>query len=297
MTQRPAIDTALALRREGEAAASSLPPLLVAAEHLASTVQMGGHGRRRAGAGAEFWQFRPAHEGDEARLIDWRRSARSDLQIIRDREWQAAQSVHLWVDDAASMQFSGAKARPEKSARARLLALALAVLMIRAGERVGLAGPLAPPRPGKAQLMQLAALLSAEGAGADYGVPEASAIIARSRAVFMSDFMGDPGPVQSALGALADRGVNGVMLQVLDPVEEEFPFDGRTIFESIGGTLRYETRQAGDLRSRYRDRLAERRALLASLARSAGWQFSTHHTGESAQAALLWLYAALERRR
>jgi len=169
--------------------------------------------------------------------------------------------------------------------------------MIRAGERVGLAGPLAPPRPGKAQLMQLAALLSAEGAGADYGAPEAAAILARSRAVFLSDFMGDPTPVKAALGVLADRGVSGVMVQVLDPVEEEFPFDGRTIFESIGGTLRFETRQAADLRQRYRDRLNARRDLLATLAHAAGWQFSTHHTGQPAQAALLWLYAALERRR
>lgn len=297
MTQPPDIAAALTLRREGEAAASSLPLLLVAAEHLAATVQMGGHGRRRAGTGAEFWQFRPAHAGDEARLIDWRRSARSDLQIIRDREREAAQSVHLWVDDAASMRFSGAKTRVEKSARARLLALALAVLMIRAGERVGLAGPLAPPRPGKAQLMQLAALLSAEGAGADYGSPEATAILARSRAVFLSDFMGDPTPVKAALGVLADRGVSGVMVQVLDPVEEDFPFDGRTIFESVGGTLRFETRQAADLRQRYRDRLNERRDLLATLAHAAGWQFSTHHTGQPAQSALLWLYAALERRR
>jgi uncharacterized protein (DUF58 family) len=78
-------------------------------------------------------------------------------------------------------------------------------------------------------------------------------------------------------------------------VEEDFPFDGRTIFESVGGTLSFETRKAGDLCARYRDRLAERRARLAGLAQAAGWQFSTHHTGAPAQGALLWLWAALER--
>lgn len=296
MKQPAEIGPALTLRREGEGAASALPPLLVAAEHLAATVQMGGHGRRRAGSGDEFWQYRSALAGDEARMIDWRRSARSDQQIIRDREWQAAQSVHLWVDDSASMRFSGAPTRPEKSARARLLALALAVLMIRAGERVGLAGPLAPPRPGKAQLMRLAGLLSSTGSEVDYGAPVAATLSPHARAVFLSDFLGDPAAVEAALATAADRGVTGVMLQVLDPVEEDFPYDGRTIFESIGGTLSFETRKAGDLRARYLDRLAERRARLATLAQSAGWQFSTHHSGEPAQAALLWLYAALERR-
>ncbi len=84
-------------------------------------------------------------------------------------------------------------------------------------------------------------------------------------------------------------------MQVLDPIEEAFPFDGRVIFESMAGSLRHETRKAGDLRARYTARLAERRAHLADLARTAGWQFGTHHTGEPAAAALLWLYAALER--
>jgi uncharacterized protein (DUF58 family) len=289
---------ALALRREGEGLAQALPALLVAAEHLASTVQMGGHGRRRPGMGEEFWQYRPSHSGDSPRMIDWRRSARSDLEYVRDREWQAAQSVHLWVDDSASMRYSGADTRPEKGSRARVLALALSVLMIRAGERVGLAGPSAPPRPGRAQLMHLAARLSEIPAEVpDYGAPEVTHLAAQSRAVFLSDFLGDPAPLEAALGALADRGVTGVLMQVLDPMEEDFPFDGRTIFESMGGGLAYETRKAGGLRARYRERLAERRDRLGHLARQAGWQFMTHHTGETAQAALLWLYAGLERAR
>ena len=95
----------------------------------------------------------------------------------------------------------------------------------------------------------------------------------------------------------ADRGVRGVIFQILDPTEEAFPFDGRTIFESMGKTLRHETLKAGDLRDRYLDRLAERKARLADLAAATGWQYECHHTGDSAQASLLWLYGALERKR
>ncbi|WP_417808312.1 DUF58 domain-containing protein [Thioclava sp.] len=292
---------ALALRREAETAASALPPLLVAAEQLAATVQMGVHGRRRAGTGEEFWQYRPAHSGDEARFVDWRRSGRSDAQYVREREWQLAQSVHLWVDDAASMSFTGAEsgraARVTKSERARVLALALSVLMIRGGERVGLTGVAAPPRPGRAQLMALAALLSAPNAQVDYGSPQVAGVVTQSRAAFLSDFLGDLEPIERALGQLADRNATGVMLQVLDPDEEAFPYDGRTIFQSMSGALVHETRKAGDLRARYLDRLAARRDALTRLAQSAGWQFSTHHTGDPAQSALLWLYSALGRGR
>ncbi len=285
----------LALRSEAETLASPLPALLAEAEHLATAVLLGEHGRRRAGVGDTFWQYRPAQPYDEARSIDWRRSARSDSNFVQDKEWQIAQSIILWVDQAASMSFRSDDNLPTKGQRARTLGMATAILLIRGGERVGLTGLRLPPRSGEAQLMQMAQLLSTQD-DADYGAPEAQGMLPHSRALFISDFMGDMAPVEAALLRAADRGVRGALLQVLDPQEEAFPFDGRTIFESMSGTLSHETLKAGDLKTRYLDRLAERKDRLAHLARTTGWQYSTHHTGESAAAALLWLYGALERR-
>ena len=290
-TAAPASDADL--RSRAEALGQTLPPLLAEAEMLASTVMMGEHGRRRAGLGDEFWQYRPAHQGDSARMIDWRRSARSDAHFVREREWQAAQSVTIWVDPAKSMSFTGDRSRAPKADRARLLGLALAVLLLRGGERVGLAG-LAAPRAGRAQLLRLAARLSGEDAGEDYGAPVTEGMAGHGRGVFLSDFLGDLSGIEAGLARAADRGVKGVLIQTLDPAEEEFPFDGRTIFESMGGTLRHETQRAGDLRTRYLARLAERKDRLAHLARAVGWHFTTHHTGAPAQSALLWAYLALE---
>lgn len=281
------------LRRAAEALADPLPPLLAEASHLAATVHLGEHGRRRPGMGNEFWQYRPAHAGDSARMIDWRRSARTDGHFVREKEWQAAQSVQFWVDPAQSMAFRGDDGRATKRERAATLALALAVLLVRGGERVGMADATMPPRSGEVQLSRLAARLADEASQADYGTPEARALLTGARALFVSDFLGDPTAIEAALTEAADRGVRGALVQVLDPVEESFPFDGRTIFESMSGALRYETRKAGSLRNRYLDRLAERKDRLATLARRTGWQFTTHHTDGSASAALLWLYHAI----
>ena len=281
------------LRARAEALGQTLPPLLAEAEMLAATVMLGEHGRRRAGLGDEFWQYRPAHQGDSARMIDWRRSDHSDAHFVREREWQAAQSVTLWVDPAKSMTFTGDKGRAPKGDRAKLLALALAVLLLRGGERVGPAG-MASPRSGRTQMLRLAARLAGEEAGEEYGAPETEGMVSHGRAVFLSDFLGDLTAVEAGLARASDRGVKGILIQILDPAEEEFPFDGRTIFESMGGTMRHETQRAGDLRDRYLARLAERKDRLAMLARAVGWHFTTHHTGYPAQSALLWAYAALQ---
>ncbi len=283
------------LRARAEALTGPLPPLLAAAEHLATTVLLGEHGRRRPGLGDEFWQYRPARPGDEHRMVDWRRSARSDAHYVREKEWQAAQSVVIWPDNAQAMRFASSKDLPTKALSARIIALATAVLLIRGGERVGLTDLELPPRSGPLQLLRLAEALSREDEALDYGAPETRGMPAHSRAVFLSDFLGDIAPVEHALTRAADKGVKGAILQILDPQEEAFPFDGRTIFESVGGTLSHETRKARDLRDRYLDRLAARKDVLQSLARTTGWQYHCHHTDRPGTAALLWLYQALER--
>ena len=288
----PAEATATRLRAHAETEAAALPPLLARARHLAGAVLLGEHGRRRAGMGDDFWQYRPAQPGDSRRLIDHRRSAMGDVQFVREREWQIAQSVMLWVDQGASMRFASKPDLPLKIDRARLLALATAILLVRGGERVGLTGTTLPPRRGNSQIIRLAEMFSTD-AEEDYAPPEHRAMIPSARALFISDFMGDVSEVKLALTKAADRGVRGVLMHLLDPSEEEFPFKGRTIFESVGGTLSHETLKANDLRDRYLERLANRKAELQSLCQITGWQYGLHHTDTSAQSALLWLYSAL----
>ena len=126
--------------RRAEALGARLPPLQVAAARVAATVWQGVHGRRRAGVGEGVWQFRPYLAGDEARRIDWRKSARADGLIVRETEWEAAQTVCLWRDGSPSMHWRSKAAAEEKGARADLLLLALAALLLRGGERVRLLG-------------------------------------------------------------------------------------------------------------------------------------------------------------
>ncbi len=152
-----------------------------------------------------------------------------------------------------------------------------------------------PPRGGTAQLMRMAQALMDGHEPGDYGAPQPQMMPMGSRAVFLSDFFGDMAAIEAALGRAADREVRGALVQVLDPDEEVFPYDGRTVFESMTGAIRFETLKAKSLRDAYLARLAERKAHLQELCRRTGWRYHLHHTNQPAEPTLLWLYRALEK--
>jgi len=283
------------LRRDAEKISGSLPPLLIEAERLVSTLAIGVHGRRRTGVGETFWQYRQAEPGDSLTDIDWRRSAGSDQLFIRETEWEAAESVLIWCDRARAMDFRSDGVAWTKADRARLLGLATAVLMTRGGERSGLLGTEAErPRAGERQLVRIAALLGAPAHDApDFGAPPKGLMPRAGKAVFFSDFMGPRNDVFPALLDAAGQGTGGVFVMILDPIEEEFPFHGRTRFESVGRSVRHETDQATSLREGYLARLAERREDLSTVAGRAGWRLIVHRTDESPRKPLVKLHAIL----
>ena len=129
----------LSLRRKSEDAAASLPALMIRAERAASSVFHGEHAQRHAGPGEKFWQFREYDASDRLQDIDWRQSGKTDRLFIRQKERQLPQSALIWTCAAPSMDFSSSH-NPTKSECGKILALSLAILMTRAGERVGAMG-------------------------------------------------------------------------------------------------------------------------------------------------------------
>ncbi len=276
-------------RQAAEQLASKLPPLMVDAERVAATVVQGVHGRRRVGQGEAFWQFRRYQPGDQASTIDWRLTARGRHVFVRENEWEAAQSVWLWRDASASMDYSSGRARPPKRRRAELLLLATAALLLRGGERVALLGGRAPAA-GRATLGRLALALAADTAAdlpASIGVPRYGQV------VLIGDFLAPLDVLHAAIGSYAARGVHGHLLQVLDPAELTLPFQGRVRFDGMEAEGSLIVRRTEALRGAYAERLEAHCAGLAELARAAGWSYARHSTEATPESALLWLYMAL----
>lgn len=272
-----------------KAASAHLPELLVDAKRVAATVAAGWHGRRRPGPGETFWQFRPFDFGEPARRIDWRRSARDDTLLVREREWESAHTVYLWVDRSASMRACSKLAMQSKEDRAVVLTLALADLLGRGGERIGfLGGP--PPAARRNAADRLAEHLAETPAG---DLPASPQVRRSSDVVLVSDFLDPMEHLAPTFQALAASGCRAHLVQVLDPVEERFPFGGRTRFVDPESGLALLVGKAEAWRTSYQDTLAAHKAALAWEARRLGSGLILHHTDHPAAPALLALRNAL----
>lgn len=285
------------LERDAHALADKLPDLLIEADRIAQTVAHGIHGRRRAGPGETFWQFRTYESQDSAQLIDWRRSASSDHLYVREREWEAAHTVWLWPDLSPSMAFRSHLADVTKRDRALILMLAAAELLVRGGERVGLLG-LTPPTSSRRAATRIAEAIASH-AGAPQlaaGRPSSARVSRFSGLVLISDFLDPIDELRESMEALAAGGATGHLVQVLDPAEETLPYEGRTEFLPSEGGEAWIADRAESLRTRYQARLEAHRQALQDLALRLGWSFLVHHTDRPPTEPLLTLVMRLEGR-
>jgi uncharacterized protein (DUF58 family) len=297
--RQPGTGAAAPLRIRAEQTAASLPPLLVAAERVAATVAQGVHGRRRVGQGEAFWQFRQYQPGDAAARIDWRESAKSQRLYVRETEWEAAQSVWLWRDPSASMDYSSAGYFsggdwPTKRERAELILVALASLLVRGGERLTLLGSGVGPMTGRVALTRLAEMIERRpAAAAAPGLPAFEPLPRAGQLVLIGDFLAPLERVQEAVGQFAGAGLKGHMLQIADPAEEDLPFAGRVRFEGVEERQDIVISRVEGVREDYARRFRRHREGLADIARSVGWTLGYHRTDRAPHLALLALHAAL----
>ena len=287
-----AIDAAAVNLHDADVLASSLPTLLLAADRVASTIVYGVHGVRRAGTGDSFWQFRPYQTGDNTHRIDWRQSAKTGKIFLRETEWEAAQTVWFWRDGSPSMHYRSNAELPKKIERAGLLVLALMSMLGHSGERIGLLGKHMSPTTGRVGLRRMAVALEHESAD-EPSIPSVISVARHCRVVLVSDFLSPLADLNAFVRHLAGFGVQGHIVQILDPAEETLPFSGRTLFEGLereGSTL---VSRVEGIRRDYGAALAAQIEGLKAIARAVGWTIVTHRTDHSPQTALLSLYMAL----
>jgi uncharacterized protein (DUF58 family) len=285
--------TASFIQNRAEELASLYPPLLIEAERVAATVWQGVHGRRRAGSGESFWQFRSYQQGDPAERIDWRQSARTDKIFIKEREWEAAQTAYLWADASGSMRYASSKSISTKAERARLLMLALASLILRGGEKVVWCDERrAIAAHGTSGLSRIASRLG-DFSDHNAGLPPEGPIVPRAHMIICSDFLMPEEALIALMRRYAALNLRGCLVHILDPIEENFAHEGRLEVLGLEGEAPLLLPNAGALHDVYAERLAAHKARLETLAKSAGWFYARHVTDARPHDTLLAIYQAI----
>jgi uncharacterized protein (DUF58 family) len=275
----------------GRTLAASMPRLILEARRVAATVIHGLHGRRRAGPGENFWQYRRFISGEPASRVDWRRSARDDHLYVRELEWEAAHTVWIWPDRSPSMNFASPLVRDSKLFRALVIAMALAEVLVEAGERVGIPGLTRPT--GSRNVVDRMAQAIAHDRAERSSLPPSFAPSPLAEVVLLSDLWSEISDVRRTITQLSGSGARGHVVQIVDPAEETFPYWGRVEFVEPEGGGRITAGRAETWRADYTARVARHRAEIRAETDRLGWSFTIHRTDRPASELLLALHARI----
>ncbi len=271
--------------------AARIPRLILEARRVASTVIHGLHGRRRAGSGENFWQYRHFTSGEPSQNIDWRRSARDDHLYVREREWEASHTIWLWADRSPSMEFSSALTEWSKLDRTLVVSFALAEILVQGGERVGIP-ELMRPTANRNVIESMAQRIVHDTRDAP-SLPPNFAPAPFSEVVLLSDLWSPIPEFRKIIGQLAANGARGHVVQVVDPAEESFPYSGRIEFVESEGFGSVTAGRAETWRDDYQKLLGQHRAALRAETEQFGWTFTVHRTDRGPTELLFALHARM----
>jgi len=293
-TRRTSTDEGRAVQRavgEGRTLAATMPRLILEARRVAASIVHGMHGRRRAGPGENFWQYRRFVSGEPASRVDWRRSARDDHLYVRELEWEAAHTIWIWPDRSPSMLFASQLAHDNKLHRALVIALALAEILVEGGERVGIPGLMRPT--GSRNVIERMAQAIVHDRAERASLPPNFAPSPLAEIVLLSDLWSDIADIRRTIAQLSGGGARGHMVQIVDPAEETFPYSGRIEFVEPEGFGRITAGRAQTWRADYEARVRRHRAEIRAETDRLLWSFTIHRTDRPPSELLLALHGRI----
>ena len=162
------------------------------------------HRSPRKGFSVEFAEHRAYQPGDDLRFLDWKVVARADKWLIKQFEEETNLKATIVLDVSRSMAWTGSPARLTKLAYAEQVAAAIAWLLLRQRDGVGLirfddaVRSVIPPRGRSVQWRRIITALEDPGSGKGSDAPgalmQAARLVTRpGMVVVISDLLVDVG--------------------------------------------------------------------------------------------------------
>jgi uncharacterized protein (DUF58 family) len=250
---------------------ASLGRIEIVARWIVDGFMTGLHRSARRGFSVEFADYRPYQPGDDLRYLDWKIAARADRWVVRQFEEETNLRSTIVLDVSRSMAWSGAALTPrDPAAAARLtklayaerVAAAVALLLLRQRDAVGLIRfddrirTSIPPRARYGQWRRIVSGLGEPGSGrassAAVALAQAARLITRrGLIVLISDLLMETAEVEDAIRGLRAVGHDVTVLHIIDPAERELPAGGEALFVDLESEIEVPARIA-EVRTAYR---------------------------------------------
>lgn len=242
------------------------------------------------GFSVEFAEHREYVPGDDLRYVDWKVFGKTDRYYLKQFQEETNFTCTLAVDSSESMTYRSEKAAASKLEFAQWAAAALAYLVIRQRDAVGVATfdeslrQFVRPGSTAGQWRDICRVLEEISGGGRSAVGQtlhelAERLTRRGIVVVLSDFFDDMAALARGLRHLRFRRHDVLLLQLLDPAELEFPFDAPTLFHGLEQWGDVLTDPQG-VRRRYLAELNHHLAQLKGLAHELGFDYATLRTDQ-----------------
>jgi uncharacterized protein (DUF58 family) len=218
--------------------------LRLRARHVVEGYVAGLHRSPYHGFSIEFAEHREYAPGDDLRYVDWKVFGRSDKVYLKQYEDETNLQCYLVLDVSESMTYAGPGSPLTKLEYAQTIAAAIAWLVLRQQDAVGLATfdsqirAMVRPSGNPSHLEQLLAVMEAAEPGKKTAAGPifhelAQRLTKRGIVIVLSDFFDDLPSLAAGLKHFRHRRHDVVLVQVLDAAEVDFPFRGPTEFKGL----------------------------------------------------------------
>ena len=274
------------MRLNAEELSNKIPSLYVKADRIANTIWEGMHNRNKDGLGDNFWQFRKYEYGDPAHLIDWKKTAKSNETFIQEKELQTLQNFVIWRDTSKSMNFRSSETIDTKLYRANLFTLALTIILSKSGENIVLNGLKSKLLKGGNAVNFVSNQINEKVTDSYKSSPNVNEIKNNSDVILIGDFLNNIIETEKTIKELSNRGINGIIIQILDPAERFFPYKGRINFNGLEGEQNILIGKAESVRNDYKKAIKIHIEKLEKLITSYSWKYILDNSEQDASISL-----------
>ena len=274
------------MRLKAEELSNKIPSLYIKAERIANTIWEGIHNRNKDGLGDNFWQFRKYEYGDPAHLIDWKKTAKSNETFIQEKELQTLQNFVIWRDTSKSMNFRSSESIDTKLYRANLFTLALTIILSKSGENIVLNGLKSELLKGGDAVNFVSNQINEKVTDSYKSSPNVNEIKNNSDVILIGDFLNNINETEKTIKELSNRGINGIIIQILDPAERFFPYKGRINFNGLEGEQNILIGKAESVRNDYKKAIKIHIEKLEKLTTSYSWKYILDNSEQDASISL-----------